>query len=316
MEIVVVDDHSTDSTEERVNAFAQSHPLLNIRLIPISKAGNDRAFKKHSIRTGVKATSGEIIITTDADTRLLPGWISSIVGLYESLHPEMIIAPVAFFEENTLFEKIQSLEFAGLMAATAGSCKMGFPLMCNGANLAFTRKGYEATLDSGDDLRYPSGDDLFLMMKIRKKYGSGAISYLWSEEAIVRTKAKKTLHEFFSQRLRWVSKSKGYTDPVVKTVAIMTWLFNFLLLAALIGGIFNLKLLLFSIFIFGWKMILELPAVWRILALYHKKKTLILYPLTQILNIAYVILIGVLGNVITYEWKGRKVSPLKSNTPG
>jgi len=63
--------------------------------------------------------------------------------------------------------------------------------MCNGANLAFERKAYLETLDSEIDLRYPSGDDLFLMMKIRKKYGASSIQYLFAEEAIVSTKAKK-----------------------------------------------------------------------------------------------------------------------------
>jgi len=35
MEIVVVNDHSTDSTEEKVETFAKYHPLMNIRLIQV-----------------------------------------------------------------------------------------------------------------------------------------------------------------------------------------------------------------------------------------------------------------------------------------
>jgi cellulose synthase/poly-beta-1,6-N-acetylglucosamine synthase-like glycosyltransferase len=315
-EVIVVNDHSTDRTEDNVQDFARLHPSLNLRLIPTGATGNDQAFKKHSIRSGVDASSGELIITTDADTRMKPGWLSSIADLYEQRHPEMILGPVDFHEGNTFFEKLQRMEFAGLMAATAGSCSMGFPLMCNGANLAFTRIAYLETLNLNDDLRFPSGDDLFLMMKIRKKFGASSIQYLFTGEAIVSTHAKRTLKEFFSQRLRWVSKSRGFTDPVVMAVAIVTWLFNFLMLSTLVAGIFNQRLLLLSLVLLGIKMILEFPSVYRIISLSGKMKSWILYPLTQILNIVYVTLIGILGNVISYEWKGRKVNPVKRNNQG
>jgi len=316
LEVVVVNDHSTDLTEEWVSGFALSHTRLNLRMIPTVAGVNDRAFKKRSVRSGVDASSGDLVITTDADTRLNPGWISSIVGLYERQHPKMIIGPVAFHKETSFFERLQSMEFCGLMAATAGSCNLGFPLMCNGANLAFERRAYLETRDSEDDLRFPSGDDLFLMMKIRKKYGAGSVHYLFSEEAVVFTKAKRTLREFFSQRVRWVSKSRGYTDPVVMMTAIATWLFNFLLLSTLVAGIFNLHLLLFSFFLLGIKMILELPAVFRIMALSGKMKLGYIYPVTQFLNLVYVSCVGFMGNIMSYEWKGRKVSPANRKIQG
>ena len=127
---------------------------------------------------------------------------------------------------------------------------------------------------------------------------------------------KKTPREFFSQRLRWVSKSRGYTDPVVLVVAVVTWLFNFLLLSTLVAGIFNLRLLFLSLVLLGMKMILEFPSVYRILSLSGKTKLWGYYPLTQVLNLVYVTLVGILGNVISYEWKGRKVSPVKRNSQG
>ncbi|MCX6246552.1 MAG: glycosyltransferase [Bacteroidetes bacterium] len=314
VEIVVVNDHSTDRTEAEVMEFKRLHPAMSLRLIPVISIRNDRAFKKHSIRSGVDASSGVLIITTDADTRLNSGWISSMVSVYEQQQPKMIIGPVDFREENTFFERIQGMEFAGLMAATAGSCSMGFPLMCNGANLAFERQAYLETCNSEDDLMYPSGDDLFLMMKIRKRYGAKSINYLFAENAIVLTTAKKTFGGFFSQRIRWVSKSRGYTDFSVRTVSLLTWLFNFLLLSALVAGIFNVRLLFFSLILLGIKMILELPAVLRILVFYRKTRRGYLYPLTQVLNLVYVASVGILGNVLSYQWKGRRVNPFVRNT--
>ena len=209
IEIVVVDDHSTDQTSGKVLDFASSNPFMNLRLIPASVSGKDQAFKKHSIISGIEATSGELIITTDADTRSKPGWISSLVNFYVQEHPEMIIGPVAFYEADSVFKKLQVIEFSGLMAATAGSCKMGFPLMCNGANLAFKRQAWLETKDLSDDLKYPSGDDLFLMMKIRKKYGYGSVKYLFSKEAIISTAPKKSFNEFYPSTVTMGLKKPG-----------------------------------------------------------------------------------------------------------
>ncbi|MGA3015019.1 MAG: glycosyltransferase [Bacteroidales bacterium] len=313
IEIVVVDDHSTDQTSGKVLDFASSNPFMNLRLIPVCVSGSDRAFKKHAIKSGIEATSGELVITSDADTRSTPGWIFSVVNFYVQEHPEMILGPVAFHDAGSFFEKLQVIEFSGLMAATAGSCKIGFPLMCNGANLAFKRQAWLETNNSSDNLKYPSGDDLFLMMKIRKKYGPGSIKYLFSKESIISTAAKKSFNEFIYQRLRWVSKNRGYTDPLVLAVSMFTWLFNALLLLTLCAGIFKTPLLILSSCLFGVKIILELPAVCKIMSLIGGWKLLYLYPFVQILNLFYVSLIGILGNLMPYEWKGRIIHPVAWN---
>ncbi len=55
----------------------------------------------------------------------------------------MIICPVAIEAGKGFAGKFQELEFLSLQGITAGTATAGMSTMCNGANMAFTRKAYE-----------------------------------------------------------------------------------------------------------------------------------------------------------------------------
>src|ERR1051325_6616279 len=66
LEIIVVNDHSTDNTEELVRNFS----AVNVTLINLSEyTGGMRlnSYKKKAIEVAIAASSGELIVTTDAD---------------------------------------------------------------------------------------------------------------------------------------------------------------------------------------------------------------------------------------------------------
>jgi len=63
--------------------------------------------------------------------------------------------------DGNLLQKLQSLEFLGIMGTTAGSAAMGIPVMCNGANLGYRRAAFIAGGGYSGNLQFGSGDDQF-----------------------------------------------------------------------------------------------------------------------------------------------------------
>lgn len=67
-EIIVIDDCSTDQTPDKIKAFTQSHPDINLKYIRHAKNRG----KGFALRTGIAAATGDIIIIQDADLEYDP----------------------------------------------------------------------------------------------------------------------------------------------------------------------------------------------------------------------------------------------------
>ncbi|WP_316798624.1 glycosyltransferase family 2 protein [Pedobacter frigidisoli] len=301
-EIIFIDDHSTDQTAHIVSAYADQ----GIKLIKLNEDRALNSYKKKAIQTAIGSCSGDLIITTDADCVMGNRWLSGIVSFYEDKDYKMISSPVAYFEEKSFFERLQSLEFLYLIGLGASTIGNKQPSTCNGANLAYEKKTfYEVGGFQGiDDLA--SGDDELLLHKIAAKYPN-QIGFLRNREAIVYTHAKENLKSFIQQRKRWASKSTRYKNKSIIVLGVFVWLFNLSILANFIAGLFFPLLLTVTLYQLLVKMILEMLFLWDVTGFANRRRLLVLIPVLNVLHIIYIIYIGIAGNSGKYNWKGRMV---------
>lgn len=66
-EWLIVDDGSTDETEQLVQSWITQNPIIPIRYIKKTNGG-----KHTAINTGVQAAAGELFVILDSDDQLLP----------------------------------------------------------------------------------------------------------------------------------------------------------------------------------------------------------------------------------------------------
>ena len=306
-EIIIVDDGSDDETARLIEEFvSRKTEIKNLKLITLDE--NEGSGKKAAISRGIMASTGELIVITDADCIAGSKWISTLASFFAKHKPQMILGPVRMTDRGSFFGKLQSLEFSSLISSAAGSCSAGFPLLANGANMAFTRHAYESCGGFSDNAHYPSGDDMFLMMGIKKKFGAKSIRFLRSEDAIVNTPATQGVKSFIHQRLRWVSKSRGYTDPLLIMASITVFLLNSLLVISVFQAFFFHDFFKLFLILYVLKLLIDLPVMVSFSRFQRSMSLLWLFPLMELLNAVYTLVIGIAGNIGKYEWKGRKVS--------
>lgn len=78
-ECVVVNNNSTDSTQERFNSFAEAHPDVRLRMVNEVRQGLSYARNR-----GIGESEGEYIAIIDDDERIAPDFISSYIALFDS----------------------------------------------------------------------------------------------------------------------------------------------------------------------------------------------------------------------------------------
>jgi cellulose synthase/poly-beta-1,6-N-acetylglucosamine synthase-like glycosyltransferase len=299
IEIIVIDDASEDGTVQAIQRAQQELPGLSIKLLK-----NDGAGKKSALLSGINASTGKLIITTDADTIHHKDWLRAIVSFYEEHKPSMIIAPLAYTREQSVFEKLQSLEVCGLVGAGAATAQLGMPVMCNGANLAFDRDAFHAAGGYGSST-LASGDDVMLMTRIHA-HNPGSVRFIRAKKAMAYTRACSNINEFFQQRVRWAAKNRAAYNSASLGIGIIVFSMNLLLLAAFVISVFYRPLLMPSLILLGLKCVIDFLFLFLAAAFANKRGLLLFFVPAVLWNIFYVSITGLLSLQGKYSWKGRK----------
>jgi cellulose synthase/poly-beta-1,6-N-acetylglucosamine synthase-like glycosyltransferase len=302
VEVIIVDDHSTDRTAEIIRSYAAD----GVKLMQLQEDKPLNSYKKKAIAEAISLSTGELMVATDADCRMGPKWLSSIVGYYETHNPVMISSPVTYFEEKSLFERLQTLEFSFLIGIGASFIGNGKASTCNGANLAYRKDiFYEVGGFKGiDDLA--SGDDELLLQKVAVQYPN-RIGFFKNADAVVFTHAKHSLHEFLQQRRRWASKSTRYKDKKIVALAVCIWLFNLSMVINALMGFYDIYFLKLFFIQFLLKFLFESAFLMPIMTFFRRSSLITLLIVLGPIHILYFVYIGLIGNTSKYSWKGRLV---------
>jgi poly-beta-1,6-N-acetyl-D-glucosamine synthase len=298
-EVIIIDDNSSDKTSEITRL---SYGIENIYTI-----NNIGKGKKLALRTGISAAQGNLIITTDADCMMGKNWIKTIASYYETYKPDLIICPVKIKPSAGFLGKFSELEFMSLQGITAGTALSGEAIMCNGANLAFTRQAY---LSHSKNMHYEinSGDDIFLLHSLKKEPQS-KISWLESQDALVDTESPSTLKMFLKQRSRWISKGKAYNDIQTIILGIVTFVAILLQVSYMIAAVIAPSFIGVFLTLLILKSIPDFLILLNTTARYGNKKLMKWFLASQIIYPFYVLSVVFYSLIFREKWRINSPSP-------
>ena len=307
-EVIVVDDHSTDRTAEIVSQIAANYS--NIKIIKAQQDNTGRLVaKKNAIYQGIKNSNGEIILSTDADCRIQPWWIETMVSYFL----EDVGMVVGFSqlgkkgEKRSLFEQLQAIDFLTLLSAAQGALNVHYPLASTGQNLAYRKEAFEQVGGFKEIGHRISGDDVLLLQLIYKRT-NWKIRFAPSPKSFNYSLPEKTLQKFSNQRKRWASNgsyqfklNKGFFLIVINTFLINLLLSIYLPFFLVLSK--NPAVTLSCLFV---KFLIEFLIILKGVQVYNRKDLIKYFPVWAVLQIPYVVIVGLLGNIGKFVWKGRE----------
>ncbi|MDR1762205.1 MAG: glycosyltransferase [Bacteroidales bacterium] len=301
IEILLVDDHSTDDSFAKLCELTQGNSMYNILQCPQNIEG-----KKTALAWSVAQTNNDYILFTDADCQVPSTWISAYVEqIVQHKSAYFLFGLVNHSVEKTFLQQWFSLDFLSLVAMQGGLAKVGKAFSCNAANMCISRQFALTQYETNS--AYSSGDDVFLLHKA-KLIDKEAVVFVQSIKAMVITKAPETVKQFIKQRIRWASKTGGYKDRWSLLVAAIVYATSLCIVGLCIVSMFNHSF--FSVFctLFIAKTLIDSVFFACILPHFHKQKLLPQVVLFQAFYVLYIVLIPIFVLIIPQSWKGRKIT--------
>ena len=298
-EIILVDDHSTDRTKNIAEQFAKLMPNLQIL-----DTGENSTGKKQAISLGVKRAKGEMIATTDGDCVVPAEWLSEIAAAFSGASVDFIAGPVAYKEQNSLLRDFLAIEQVTMQLISAGAMKMRIPLMCSGANLAYTKKFFEESGGYEND-KFASGDDMMLMIKAARA-DKRKMKFLDQRKAIVLTNAAASASEAISQRSRWSSKFSTYRTAFAGVAGITVFTVNFMLLVMVVISFWEPGILPVLLSAFAGKVLIDLLLLSLAVPFFREPRLLLLAPPGELFYPFLVTVSALAGLTGSFGWKGRR----------
>ncbi|MNU16970.1 Beta-monoglucosyldiacylglycerol synthase [compost metagenome] len=308
-EIILIDDFSTDQTADiATDILHPPHRVLRLK-DHLSAEERINAYKKKALEIAIQQSTGDYIITTDADCTLPSQWLHLFASAVAEQGVHFVAAPVSFtpYQHNkSWLYYFQSLDFMTMQGITVASNKLNLGNMCNGANMLFSRQAFEAVDGYRDIDHKASGDDMMLMQKIQRRFPD-SIRYLFEQSAIVETPVQPDFSSFINQRIRWASKADSYPQFKMTLILLVVYLFNCSLLCTAVISLIWPSYFLVLLWVLFIKVLAELFFLFPVARFYRKKSELIFFIFLQPLHILYIVIAGFLGKFGTYSWKGRTV---------
>jgi len=214
LEIIIVDDNSTDQTGAIIDEFIVGKPKFN-KIVTCKEIENLRG-KTNALANALEIAKGEIILTTDADCAVSKTWAKTIASYYTEN-----VAVVNGFtpqENQDHFSGMQNLDFLYLLTVSAGTINFNTPLSCMGNNMSYRKSVYDE-VGGYQNLSFSVTEDFNLLMAIHslKKY---KIIYPLDKESSVVSKPCTKISELYHQKKRWAVG--GLKAPLMGFLVVAT----------------------------------------------------------------------------------------------
>jgi cellulose synthase/poly-beta-1,6-N-acetylglucosamine synthase-like glycosyltransferase len=197
IEIIVVNDGSTDKSHDIMTAFVKKIRLnKKIKRPTIKYYYKKNGGKGGALNFGIAKARGGIIMTIDADCIITPDTITNFVEPFSDPSTDAVVGNVKIGNTSTVVGTVQFLEFLNSFYAKNAESVLGTIYIIGGAAAAFRKTVFD-TIGFYSDINIT--EDIDISVRIC----AAGMKVVYADDAIVYTEGASTVNGLAKQRLRW-----------------------------------------------------------------------------------------------------------------
>lgn len=268
-EVIVVNDCSTDDTEEVLGMYKAKYPKLKTTTIKTDKKFSHG--KKLAVTLGIKAASYDHLLFIDADCKPESNlWLRNMASNFKG-KVSIVLGYGGYFSEpgllnhyiryDTLFIALQYFSFA--------ICKN--PYMGVGRNLAYKKSLFYSGKGFSSHFHLASGDDDLFVNEHATKYNT-AVEY--TVESHTRSVPKQTYEKWIYQKKRHLLSGKFYKAKHKFMLALEPFS-RLLFYTSFAVLLFSPVLLNYVLAVFGMRLLIQLIVIKKAMVRLNEKNLII-----------------------------------------
>ena len=300
IEVVVVDDRSSDRTAQILGEIATRWPALK----PVRLGEGEGEFecpKKSALARGIAASSGELLLFTDADCEPPPAWVRKTASLFTE-EVGLVAGYARPRRTRWLRHRVLALDNLAVSAMGAGSIGGGAVLSCTGRNLAYLRRVYDEVGGYASIGHLVAGDDVYFARLVARTT-DWRMAYCRDPEAVVACgPGPESWSGLMHQKLRHASKA-GHYRGAAKLLGAAVYLFHLTLLWGVVQTFLFEKVPPAFPAVWGARWLIDFLLLRSFAPAGEDRRLIPFLPILEFLYIPYVLLFVPVGTAGWFRWR-------------
>jgi len=196
LEIIVIDDASTDNTRRLVRQYIARHPTRNIRLMYKRRNGGKAEALNHALRRGA---GGDLVMALDADSVLHRKSISNAVSYFDDRRVVGVAANVRILDSLSMLGLLQKFEHMVGYRSKKFFSVTNSEFIIGGVASTYRREMLKKVRFYDNDT---TTEDIGLSLKIVAQ-GNREHRIIYAANVLAMTEGVQTFKGLLRQRYRW-----------------------------------------------------------------------------------------------------------------